>query len=167
MDRQRIKPFLTALSLILFSQRVIVEPSFAAVEDLLFGRLAFKGMNPEIEKMMDNDRIREEEAAAMRAEKSIDDQEMAAAYGNLNETMARKFGGKKRQHQQIAGGSSTSSAMMASTSSGVGNSKQLLSDVSSFLKSARSGGASVASEGTNPGELKRPKQEFLKPKDDF
>ena len=43
-----------------------MDPSYASVEDLSFGRLAFHGMNPEIEKMAENEKIRqEEEAAAM------------------------------------------------------------------------------------------------------
>ena len=32
----------------------MTEPSFAVAENLIFGRLAFNGANPEIEKMMEN-----------------------------------------------------------------------------------------------------------------
>jgi hypothetical protein len=41
-----------------------LDPSYASVEDLSFGRIAFHGMNPEIEKMVENERIRQEEKEA-------------------------------------------------------------------------------------------------------
>ena len=46
-----------------------MEPSYVNFENLNFGRMAFRGMNPEIEKMMENERIREEEAGRERTEK--------------------------------------------------------------------------------------------------
>ena len=49
-----------------YRSRFIVDPSYASVEDLCFGRIAFHGMNPEIEKMMTNERIRHEEKEALR-----------------------------------------------------------------------------------------------------
>jgi hypothetical protein len=34
-----------------FRGRFITEPSYAAIEDLMFGHRAYLGINPEIEKM--------------------------------------------------------------------------------------------------------------------
>ena len=46
--------------------RFIIDPSYASIEDLNFGRIAFHGMNPEIEKMAENERIRREEIEAAK-----------------------------------------------------------------------------------------------------
>ena len=64
-------------------------------ENLIFGRLAFNGANPEIEKMMENRRLRAEEAEEARREKDVQDEEMAAHYGNLKGTVAKKFATKR------------------------------------------------------------------------
>jgi len=77
--------------------RFITEPSFAVAENLLFGRLAFNGANPEIEKMMENKRLRAEEVEEAKREKDVQDEEMAAHYGNLKGTVAKKFA-TKRSH---------------------------------------------------------------------
>ena len=61
----------------------MTEPSFAVAENLIFGRLAFNGANPEIEKMMENRRLRAEEAAEAKREKDVQDEEMAMHFGNL------------------------------------------------------------------------------------
>ena len=45
----------------------MTEPSFAVAENLIFGRLAFNGANPEIEKMMEN------REAITQAFQSLDD----------------------------------------------------------------------------------------------
>ena len=70
-----------------------MEPSYVNIENLVFGRMAFRGMNPEIERMMEAERTRAEEAAAAAAEKDVDDQEMAEVA--LNNTVARKFAPKR------------------------------------------------------------------------
>ena len=49
-----------------FRNRFLLDPSYASVEELSFGRIAFHGMNPEIEKMMENERLRKEQADAIR-----------------------------------------------------------------------------------------------------
>ena len=38
--------------------RFIAEPSYVNIENLTFGRLAFHGMNPEIEKMAEEVRLK-------------------------------------------------------------------------------------------------------------
>lgn len=78
--------------------RFTIEPSYVNIENLIFGRLAFKGMNPEIERMMENERLRKEEAESAKAETEVNDQEMAEHYaGTLGNTISRKFA-PKRQH---------------------------------------------------------------------
>eukprot|EP00096_Caligus_rogercresseyi_P003503 TRINITY_DN1662_c0_g1_i1.p2 TRINITY_DN1662_c0_g1~~TRINITY_DN1662_c0_g1_i1.p2 ORF type:complete len:153 (+),score=59.23 TRINITY_DN1662_c0_g1_i1:1035-1493(+) len=75
--------------------RFIIEPSFAHIEDLIFGRLAYHGMNPSIEKKMENERILEEERLSELNEKEINDEEMIAAMPSLAASIQRKFGQKR------------------------------------------------------------------------
>ena len=89
-----------------FRVRFIAEPSFAVAENLIFGRLAFNGANPEIEKMMENRRLRAEEAEEARREKDVQDEEMAAHYGNLKGTVAKKFATKRAHGGEGQEGSS-------------------------------------------------------------
>lgn len=74
-----------------FRSRFVTEPSYSVLENLAFGRMSFKGMNPEIEKMMENQRIQLEEKESLARETEINDEEMAAAYGNLKKTIGKKF----------------------------------------------------------------------------
>lgn len=75
------------------ANRIVLEPSYVNIENLRFGRMAFKGMNAEIESLM------AEQAAAMKnaaenknEEAEIDDVEMA---NRLSKTIARKFATKR------------------------------------------------------------------------
>ena len=79
--------------------RFIKETSYCPVETLVFGRMAFKGMNPEIEKMMENERLREEEEREEKREKEVQDQEMAVRYGSIKETIGRKFASKRSRKE--------------------------------------------------------------------
>ncbi len=92
----------------LFRGRFSVEPSYAKVENLVFGRMAFRGMNPEIEKMMEAERLKEEEEAAARRETEVNDEAMAAHFGALRATVGRKFA-TKRELAASSSGASTSS----------------------------------------------------------
>ena len=87
--------------------RFITEPSFAVAENLIFGRLAFNGANPEIEKMMENKRLRAEEVEEAKREKEVQDEEMAMHYGNLKGTVAKKFATKRRHEEGSSSSSST------------------------------------------------------------
>merc|ERR1712170_239038 len=71
--------------------RFIAEPSYANIENLTFGRLAFHGMNPEIEKMAEE----AEEAESIKKEKDVQDAEMADFYSSMNSTVAKKFSTKR------------------------------------------------------------------------
>ncbi len=95
----------------LYRTRFISEPSYAIAENLIFGRMAFKGMNPEIEKMMEEQRLREQEAADAEGEKDVQDEEMAAAYhGNVVGTVGRKFAAKRKRGEDDANSSQVSSS---------------------------------------------------------
>ena len=81
-----------------FRGRFIVEPSHVNIENLSFGRMAFHGMNPDIEKMAEDERVRMEEAEEARREKDVQDDEMAEFFSSVNSTVAKKFA-TKRSHE--------------------------------------------------------------------
>lgn len=90
--------------------RFMVEPSYVNIENLTFGRLAFHGMNPEIEKMTQDEALRKEEAEAEKREKDVNDEEMAEYYSNLAGTVSKKFATKRNlQGAKLASPSATSS----------------------------------------------------------
>ncbi|XP_015266023.1 PREDICTED: M-phase phosphoprotein 6 [Gekko japonicus] len=83
---------------------IIEERSFLPCEDLLYGRMSFKGFNPEVEKLMIqmNSRYKteeiEEEDNAMEAD--VSDEEMARRYETLVGTIGKKFL-KKRERRAL------------------------------------------------------------------
>jgi M-phase phosphoprotein-6 len=68
--------------------RVVCEPSYVPVENLVFGRLAFKGMNQEIEAMMAEKVAAEDDSK----ETEVSDADMA---NRLTKNMAKKFATKR------------------------------------------------------------------------
>ncbi|XP_032087282.1 M-phase phosphoprotein 6 [Thamnophis elegans] len=81
---------------------VIEERSFTMCEDLLYGRMSFKGFNPEVEKLMVqmNSRYKTEENEEEKNVKETDvsDEEMARRYETLVGTIGRKFLKKRDRH---------------------------------------------------------------------
>ncbi|XP_022100918.1 M-phase phosphoprotein 6-like [Acanthaster planci] len=79
-----------------------VEPSFAVCENLKFGRMSFKGMNPSIEKLMRSMEAEELEAKSEQRERemTVSDEEMARRYSTLVGTIANKF--TKKRHRTKA-----------------------------------------------------------------
>ncbi|XP_053127397.1 M-phase phosphoprotein 6 [Hemicordylus capensis] len=83
---------------------IIEERSFRPCEDFLYGRMSFKGFNPEVEKLMIqmNSRYKaeetEEEDNAMEAD--VSDEEMARRYETLVGTIGKKFL-KKRDRRAL------------------------------------------------------------------
>ncbi|NXG75565.1 MPH6 phase, partial [Baryphthengus martii] len=78
---------------------IIEERSFMPCEDLLYGRMSFKGFNPEIEKLMIqmNSRCKEEEIEVDdKMEADVSDEEMAR-YETLVGTIGKKFLRKRDQ----------------------------------------------------------------------
>jgi len=120
--------------------RVVCEPSYVPIENLVFGRLAFKGMNQEIEAMMAEKSAVENDIK----DKDISDSDMAS---RLSKNMAKKYS-KKRDN---AGKPAISKAMTSSAET-----SNLLAQTSSFLAQVR----------TESEQAKKSKPNFLKPSDD-
>ncbi|XP_006027494.1 M-phase phosphoprotein 6 isoform X2 [Alligator sinensis] len=81
---------------------IIEERSFMPCEDLLYGRMSFKGFNPEIEKLMIqmNSRYKKEEIEADdKMEADVSDEEMARRYESLVGTIGKKFLKKRDRHE--------------------------------------------------------------------
>jgi M-phase phosphoprotein 6, animal type len=78
-----------------------VESSYAVCEDLVFGRMSFKGFNPEIEKLMrkaereKNPSLKEDEILQQDKEADVQAAEVVQRY-SLTKTINRKFGGHNR-----------------------------------------------------------------------
>lgn len=121
--------------------RVVCEPSYVPVENLVFGRLAFKGMNQEIEAMMSESAAAEDDTK----DKEVSDADMA---NRLAKNMAKKFTTKRDKS-----GKPAINKALATASPEASN---LLSQTSSFLAQVRS----------ESDQAKKAKPNFLKPADD-
>ncbi|CAM5151200.1 unnamed protein product [Eretmochelys imbricata] len=94
---------------------IIEERSFMPCEDLLYGRMSFKGFNPEVEKLMIqmNSRYKKEEIEADdTAEADVSDEEMARRYETLVRTIGKKF--LKKRDQRVLQGEDENSNMKPS-----------------------------------------------------
>lgn len=121
--------------------RIVCEPSYVPVENLVFGRLAFKGMNAEIEAMMAANKAAMEEN---QEEADVSQEEMAS---RLAQNMGKKFATKRDK----SGKKPTINKSLATAD------PSLVAQTSSFLAAARA-------ESDN---AKKPKTSgFIKPKDD-
>ncbi|KAM9376444.1 M-phase phosphoprotein 6 [Pholidichthys leucotaenia] len=79
--------------------QIFEERSFVPCEDLKYGRMSFKGFNPEVEKLMVlmNPRGEEEDEEDLsRMQTDVTDEEMARRYESLVGSMKKKFA-KKRE----------------------------------------------------------------------
>merc|ERR1712080_328663 len=119
--------------------RIVCEPSYVPVENLVFGRLAFKGMNAEIESMMASAQAAADE---VKEEADVSNEEMAS---RLAQNMAKKFGSKRD-----SSGKPTINKSLATAD------PVLLAQTSSFLSAARS----------EVDQAKKAKTGFLNPQDD-
>ncbi|XP_008291805.1 M-phase phosphoprotein 6 isoform X2 [Stegastes partitus] len=80
---------------------IIEERSFVPCEDLRFGRVSFKGFNPEVEKLMvlmnpKEEKEERDEEDERRMQTDVTDEEMALRYESLVGSMKKKFA-KKRE----------------------------------------------------------------------
>ncbi|XP_056308346.1 M-phase phosphoprotein 6 [Danio aesculapii] len=87
---------------------IIEERSFVPCEDLVYGRMSFKGFNPDIEKLMllmnaprEEEDEEEEDESMNKMETDITDEEMAIRYQSLVESMRKKFA-KKRDRSAVS-----------------------------------------------------------------
>ncbi|XP_063802034.1 M-phase phosphoprotein 6 [Pseudophryne corroboree] len=84
---------------------IIEERSFLPCEDFLYGRMSFKGFNPEVEKLMvqmNSKSKEEEEVEEERMDVDVSDEEMVRRYESLVGTIKRKFA-KKRDRKVLQG----------------------------------------------------------------
>jgi len=84
---------------------IIEERSFVPCEDLKYGRMSFKGFNPEVEKLMvlmnnPNEEEEEEKEDITRMETDVTDEEMARRYESLVASMKKRFA-KKRERPSM------------------------------------------------------------------
>ncbi|XP_076323454.1 M-phase phosphoprotein 6 isoform X2 [Tachypleus tridentatus] len=80
-------------------EKFIIEPSFGPCEELVSGRMSFRGMNPRIERIME-----ERELAANQNQHKmagISDKEMTERYSTLIGTIAKKFGKKRDRSESV------------------------------------------------------------------
>ncbi|NP_001090153.1 M-phase phosphoprotein 6 L homeolog [Xenopus laevis] len=81
---------------------IIEERSFLPCEDFLYGRMSFKGFNPEVEKLMLqlNSRTETEEIVDEgKMDVDVSDEEMARRYESLVGTIKKKFTKKRNQKE--------------------------------------------------------------------
>ncbi|KAM4797594.1 M-phase phosphoprotein 6-like [Urocitellus parryii] len=77
---------------------IIEEQSFLLCEDLLYGRISFRGFNPEVEKLMLQMNAKnktEDEDEDEIVELDVSDEEMARRYETLVGTIGKKFAKKR------------------------------------------------------------------------
>ncbi|CAL8262826.1 unnamed protein product [Merluccius merluccius] len=84
---------------------IVEERSFVPCEDLKYGRISFKGFNPEVEKLMvlmnAKEETEEEDVEDLsRMLTDVTDEEMAIRYESLVGSMKKKFA-KKRDRSAI------------------------------------------------------------------
>jgi len=143
--------------------RFVINPSFASVEDLNFGRMAFLGMNPEIEKMAADARAREEELQAQLDEKDVQDEEMAKHFSGVYKTVAQKFGSKPTFKASGGGGGGPSSSSSTSTAA---NSAAAAVISDSDAKQLLQKGGNLLNQIKSKNKVwKKKKNQFWKPKD--
>ncbi|CAH1779597.1 unnamed protein product, partial [Owenia fusiformis] len=78
------------------------EASYLPFEDLVFGRMSYKGFNKEIEKMMKEKNTEQSLAEADRREKemAVSDDEMAERFTSLVGTVGKKFAKKRKKAEK-------------------------------------------------------------------
>ncbi|XP_062129314.1 M-phase phosphoprotein 6 [Drosophila sulfurigaster albostrigata] len=83
----------------------IIEPSYAICEGLIDGRLSFRGMNPEIERLMELEQVEKDGKSRPEQPKDVTDQEMVETYyanqaPAASKTMGKKFSTKNEFHKR-------------------------------------------------------------------
>lgn len=79
--------------------RFIIEPSYMICEDLNEGRFSFRGMNPEIERLMELEEQAKLAKIDKNVKKDVTDEDMTAYYGNVKRTIERKFQSKTHRRK--------------------------------------------------------------------
>ncbi|XP_042901910.1 M-phase phosphoprotein 6 [Parasteatoda tepidariorum] len=76
----------------------IMEPSFVPCLQLLNGRFSYRGMNPEIEKLMEENNLKNLDK--LKQMDGISAKEMADRYSTLVDSMQKKFTTKRKWTEQ-------------------------------------------------------------------
>lgn len=84
------------------NSRYIIEPSFIPCENLMEGRFSFRGMNPEIERILELEEQARQAKMEKDVHKDVTDKDMSTYYTNLVQTVGKKFnerahGGTRRK----------------------------------------------------------------------
>ncbi|XP_075694588.1 M-phase phosphoprotein 6 [Rhinoderma darwinii] len=83
---------------------IIEERSFLPCEDFVYGRMSFKGFNPEIEKLMvqmnSKTKAEEENLEEGKMDVDVSDEEMVRRFESIVGSIKKKFT-KKRDHKAI------------------------------------------------------------------
>lgn len=77
----------------------IIEPSYVTCEDLNDGRFSFRGMNPDIERILELEEQAKQANKNQNVKKDVTDEEMSAYYGNVKKTIERKFQSKTQRRK--------------------------------------------------------------------
>ncbi|XP_058501304.1 M-phase phosphoprotein 6 isoform X1 [Solea solea] len=81
--------------------QIIEVDSFVPCEDLIYGRMSFRGFSPDVEKLMklngkgEEEEEKEEDESRMKTD--VTDEEMALRYESLVESMKKKFVRKRER----------------------------------------------------------------------
>lgn len=77
----------------------IIEPSYVPCEDLNDGRFSFRGMNPEIERILELEQQAKQAATDQNVKKDVTDEDMSAYYSHVKKTIERKFQSKTHRRK--------------------------------------------------------------------
>lgn len=77
----------------------ISEQSFVPCEDLIVGRVSYRGMNPEIERILELEDESKQAVLIKEQELDVNDKDMAKHYTTLVNTIGKKFNPKERKHK--------------------------------------------------------------------
>lgn len=79
--------------------RFMIETSYMICEDLNEGRFSFRGMNPDIERLMELEEQAKQAKINQNVKKDITDEEMTTYYGNVKRTIEKKFQSKTQRRK--------------------------------------------------------------------
>lgn len=83
------------------NSQFIIEPSYVPCENLTEGRISFRGMNPEIERLLELEEQERQSKLDHDVKKDVTDTEMTDYYGNVVKTMQRKFETKSKRKMNL------------------------------------------------------------------
>lgn len=83
------------------NSQFIIEPSYVPCENLKEGRVSFRGMNPEIERLLELEELEKQSKADNDVKKDVTDAEMTDYYGNVVKTMQKKFEPKAKRKMNL------------------------------------------------------------------